>query len=105
MGVGASRIPDKCVGLVQVNVIEDIYCLNPELQFRVFSKPEFLEKRSVSSPVIRPTQRVSLQVAKSSYRGFRKDSGIEEAISRPARLCIADYVGRLGPVSEIPLVS
>ena len=43
MGIGASRIPDKGVGLVQVNVIEEIHCLNAELQFRAFSKTEFLE--------------------------------------------------------------
>src|SRR5258705_10097681 len=76
-------------------MIKQVHRLHAELQFLAFSEAEFFEKRGVGPPVFRPPQRVSLQVAKRSYRRFCKDSRIEEAISRPTRLCIAHYVGTI----------
>ena len=90
--VRTGRVSEEGVRLVEIHVIEQIHRLDAEFQFFRLRKPELLEQRCVGAPVLRPAQRVSLQIAESPNRRFCKDGRIEEPVSRPARVRIADYV-------------
>ena len=59
-GVTINAVP----GLTQIDVIEYIVALCPELEIRAFSNPESLKQSEVALPEPRPTQRILTNVSK-----------------------------------------